>query len=207
MTYTYLYGAGGLSREIYSLLLDMQSELTEKVCFVVDSTYLESASTLNDFPICPIEKIPVNETNFLILALGDIAARNAFVERMSHGGSLWPTLIHPTASVGFDSVIGTGCVILAGVTITASCRVGDFTLINPNTSISHDCVIGNFVSIGPGVNLAGRVRVGDCVDIGTGAIVLPGIQIGSNAVIGAGAVVTKDVQPGDTVVGNPAKVI
>ena len=202
---TFFYGAGGLSREIYSLLLDSKSDLIDDVGLVVDPSYLESNTGFNQLPVYSIEEVPDKEVISLVLALGSNNARNAFVFKMSHHMATWPTLIHPKSSVGFESSLGTGSVILAGVTITAGCEIGDFTLVNPNTSISHDCTIGSFVSIGPGTSLAGNVTVGDNVEIGVGAVILPGISISSNARIGAGAVVTKNVEPWATVVGNPAK--
>jgi sugar O-acyltransferase (sialic acid O-acetyltransferase NeuD family) len=202
----FIYGAGGLAREIHSLVkAGCLTGATEVYCFVDEE--FESALHASDVKTVSKEHVLNLKSKQILLGVGNRQARMNFVSDNWARSASWPNVIHSNASIGSENLLGKGLVALSGVSITVGCEIGNFALFNPNASISHDCVIGDFVSVGPGVNLAGRVKVGDCVDIGTGAIVLPGIQIGSNAVIGAGAVVTKDVRSGDTVVGNPAKVV
>lgn len=115
------------------------------------------------------------------------------------------TLVHRTAFVAHNALIGEGSQILAQAAVCANARIGRGVIINTAASVDHDGEIGDGVHLGPGARLAGEVTVGRRVFIGTGAVVLPRINIGEDAVIGAGAVVTKNVDPGVTVVGNPAR--
>ncbi len=96
---------------------------------------------------------------------------------------------------------------MPGSVVNDYAAIGDFCIINSNSTVDHECVLGVGVHVMGGATLAGRVRVGDCSSIGSGAIVLPRVTIGSNCVIGAGAVVTKDVPDNAVVVGVPGKVI
>jgi sugar O-acyltransferase (sialic acid O-acetyltransferase NeuD family) len=117
------------------------------------------------------------------------------------------TVIHRTAFVAADALLGSGCQILAQSAVCTCAELGDGVIVNTSASVDHDCQIGRGVHVGPGARLAGEVTVGEMAFIGMGAIVLPRLRIGENAVIGAGAVVTRDVAPGITVLGAPARPI
>jgi len=116
------------------------------------------------------------------------------------------SVVHKTAFVANNSVVGEGSQILAMAAICANTHLGRGVIVNTAASVDHDCILGHGVHIAPGARLAGEVIAEDKVFVGTGAIILPRIRLGENAIIGAGAVVTKDVSAGMTVVGNPARV-
>ncbi|MBP0581871.1 acetyltransferase [Labrys sp. LIt4] len=115
------------------------------------------------------------------------------------------SLVHPTAMIASDAVVGLGSQVLIGATVATCVQVGRCSIINSRASVDHDCIIGDGVHIGPGATLCGQIEVGDGVFVGAGATVLPRIKIGSDATVGAGAVVTKDVPAGSTIVGVPAR--
>ncbi len=117
------------------------------------------------------------------------------------------TVVHRTAFVADNAVLGDGCQILAQAAVCAYARLGRGVLVNTAASVDHDSEIGDGVHLAPGVRLAGEVTVGARAFIGTGAIVLPRVRIGEDAIVGAGAVVLHDVLPGITVVGNPAAIL
>lgn len=117
------------------------------------------------------------------------------------------TLVHPSAYVARDAILGQGVQILANATVCTHARLGDGVIVNTGASVDHDGVIGAGTHIGPGAKLAGEVIVGARAFVATGAVVLPRIVIGDDAVVGAGAVVTRNVAPNTTVVGNPAKLL
>lgn len=83
-------------------------------------------------------------------------------------------------SIGKESILTNGCVILAHDASTVS--------VLKKTKV-------------------GQVCVGDNVFLGINTIVLPGVTIGSGAVVGAGSVVTRDVPQGMVAAGNPARVL
>lgn len=115
------------------------------------------------------------------------------------------TVIHPTAFVSDDAIVGAGCQVLAQASVCAAAFLGEAVIVNTGASVDHDCRIGAGAHIAPGAVLAGEVDVGEHAFVGAGAVVLPRIRIGAEAVIGAGAVVTRDVAPGIVVTGNPAR--
>lgn len=115
------------------------------------------------------------------------------------------TLIHPSAIIAKDAVIGEGAQIMAGVIIGPQAKIGRQCIINVKASIDHENILEDGVEISPGATLCGLVTVGTCAWIAAGATVLPMIQIGKHAIVGAGSVVNKNVPAETTVVGIPAK--
>jgi sugar O-acyltransferase (sialic acid O-acetyltransferase NeuD family) len=103
--------------------------------------------------------------------------------------------------------IGQGSIICAGANLTTNISVGDFVVVNLNTTVGHDCQLGNYSSLMPGVNLSGNVKLKDCAFVGSGANVLNGVEMGENATLGAGGVLTKSLEANKTAVGVPAKIV
>ena len=140
-----------------------------------------------------------------IIAIGDNKIRQKISSIFTQQN--WQTVIHPSAIISTDVLIGEGSVIMAGAIIQPDTRIGKHVIINTGASIDHDCCIGNYVHISPKVTLSGDVYVGDGAHIGVGACVIPGIRIGKWAIIGAGSVIIRDVPDYAVIVGNPGKVI
>jgi sugar O-acyltransferase (sialic acid O-acetyltransferase NeuD family) len=117
------------------------------------------------------------------------------------------TIVHRSAFVAQNAVLGDGCQVLAQSAVCANARLGRSVIVNTCASVDHDCVVEDGVHIAPGGRLAGEIRVGAGAFVGAGAVILPRLRIGESAIVGAGAVVTRDVPPYTTVVGNPARPI
>lgn len=118
---------------------------------------------------------------------------------------LKPTIIvHPSAEIADNAIIGEGCQLLVGAIVGVQARLGRECIINTNASVDHECVLKDGSALGPGVTLCGQVKMGINGWICAGATVLPRIKIGADAIVGAGAVVISDVADGMTVVGVPA---
>ena len=117
------------------------------------------------------------------------------------------TLVHPSASIADNAMIGAGSQILAGAIIAPEAKLGRQCIVNVNASVDHEDILEEGVELAPGATLCGLVRVGTNGWICAGATVLPRIKIGADAIVGAGAVVTKEVPEGITVVGVPARPI
>jgi sugar O-acyltransferase (sialic acid O-acetyltransferase NeuD family) len=119
----------------------------------------------------------------------------------------WQTVIHPSAIISNDVLIGEGSVIMAGAIIQPGTTIGKHCIINTGACIDHDCVIGDFVHISPNCSLAGGVSVGDGTFIGIGTSIIPNKTIGSWTNVGAGSVIITDQPDNCTTLGVPAKPI
>lgn len=202
-----IFGAGGFGREVLDVI-DAQNAKDHRFEFIgflddgdVDLDLLgrRGVRLLNGLSEA------VDERAAFTIGIGDTSSRRSIDERLSNAGLEPVTLIHPTASCGFDVDIGSGSVLTAGVRMTTNIRIGRHVHLNLNCTVGHDSVINDFVSVFPGATISGSVSIGAGTTVGTGANLLPGVTIGKDAFIGAGAVVTRDVDDGQTVVGSPAK--
>ena len=126
-------------------------------------------------------------------------------DRFCESGLQPVTLIHPSAIIARNAVIGEGSQIMAGTVIGPEAQLGKLCIINTSASVDHENVFEDGVEIAPGATLCGMVMVGTNSWIAAGATVLPRIKIGRNCIVGAGSLVNRDVPDETTVVGVPAK--
>lgn len=96
-----------------------------------------------------------------IVAIGDQAARVRLFQQLIDFKATLATIIHPTAWVSIDAVIGVGTAIMAGAVVGTHATVGRGSIINANATVDHDVNLGEFAHLGVGVSLAGGVTVGD----------------------------------------------
>lgn len=149
--------------------------------------------------------VDVNLTGPLVIAIGNNKIRKLISGRVLNAD--WQTLIHPSAIISKNVIIGEGSVIMAGVIIQPGTRIGKHCIINTGACVDHDCVIGDFVHIAPNCSLAGSVSVGEGTLIGIGSSIIPNRTIGSWTNVGAGSVIITDQPDNCTTLGVPAKPI
>jgi UDP-N-acetylglucosamine acyltransferase len=95
--------------------------------------------------------------------------------------------MHPgTVHGGLETVVGDGCLVMAGV------------------HVAHDCRIGSRVVMANGVTLGGHVQVGDFAVLGGLVAVHQHVRIGAYAMVGGLSGVESDVIPYGSAVGNRA---
>jgi sugar O-acyltransferase (sialic acid O-acetyltransferase NeuD family) len=141
------------------------------------------------------------EGDSVIVAIGNNEKR---LELLSTLDDL-TTVVHPSAVVSKDAVLGLGTVVLAGAIVQPGVVMGRGCIINTGGTVDHDCKLGNGVHVSPGAHIGGDVSIGECSWIGIGASVKNGMIIGNGVIVGAGAAVVSDLPDGVTVVGVPAK--
>jgi len=200
-----IYGAGGLGREILSLVRSLPQY--EVLGFLDDGvakgTLVKGVKVLGGIEVLHSSDHPVN----LVLAIGDPKVKASIVRGIKSPNIEYPILRHPTAVIQDEAavVIGKGTILCAGSILTTDIHLGSHVLVNLNTTIGHDTSIGNYSSLMPGVNVSGEVTIGNSVLIGSGSSILNRVQIGDRCVIGIGSVVNKDIEPGVTAAGVPAR--
>jgi sugar O-acyltransferase (sialic acid O-acetyltransferase NeuD family) len=203
MNEVYLYGAGGISKIIYEILLSMG----KRVKGVFDDD--PPNAKFRDLPVRPgigllgKDKFPPLDAP-VVISVGN-NARRAEIARLlnSHYG----TAIHTSVLVSPTAEVSPGTIILHGSIVQSGTRLGSHVLINTAASIDHDCSLGDYSHVSPHGTLCGHVEVGEGSHIGAGAVIIQCVRIGKWCVVGAGAVVLKDVPDYSTVVGNPARVL
>lgn len=200
-----IYGAGGLGREVLSLVYATDSY--EVKGFLDDGispgTIIKGVKVLGGSSILKSFDQPTN----LVIALGSPSAKLELLKKLDRSRVNFPIMRHPSAILQDASAIevGEGTILCAGSILTTDIKIGNHVLINLNCTIGHGVTVGAGSSIMPGVNIAGEVAVGSGVLIGSGVNVINRVRLGDRCTIGMGSVVLRDVDAGITAVGVPAK--
>ncbi|WP_313101161.1 acetyltransferase [Epilithonimonas sp.] len=193
----YILGAGGHSK----VIIEIAEELGYKIISILD----DNPTVENIFQYKVVHSSNnINISENVFLAVGNNINRKKIASRFTAPEL---NLIHPSAVVSKRTIFGYGNVVMAGVVINSSVKIGNHCIINTSASIDHDCEIDDFVHISPNVSLAGNVRVMEGAHVGIGATVKQDITIGKWSVVGAGAVVVNNVPDNAVVVGNPARIL
>lgn len=199
-----LVAAGGLGRETAEAARAAGDDV---IGFVDDDperhgTLVEGVPVLGGLPA-----VQDHPGATLVLCPGQGAARAALVARLQAMGvsdERYGTVVHPTVAVPASCPVAAGSVLLAGVVLTASVRVGRHVVVMPNVTLTHDDVVEDFATICAGVHLGGGVRIGRAAYVGMAASVRQGVRVGPGAVVGMGSAVLRDVPAGQTWWGVPA---
>lgn len=177
-----------------------------KLCGYTEIEFLDDDETKKSCGPYPVvgkckEVVPID--NDIFIAIGDNEIRRKFIRR--HYDKRIVSLIHPSAVISENVVIGKGTVVMAGAVINPDTKIGVGCIINTSSSVDHDCKIGDYCHISVGAHLCGTVTIGTKIWVGAGAIISNNINVCDDTFFGAGAVVTKDINESGTYIGVPAK--
>lgn len=192
-----LFGAGGHAKVVADIVKSNNEEIKGFLCN--DENPSADLHILgND---CAAE-LEYADKQFIICVGNNKIRKNIALD---HKQLTYATVIHPSAVVAEDVVIGKGTVVMAGAIINPGVIIGEHCIINSGAIIEHDCQIGDYAHVSPRAALGGTVKVGENVHIGIGATVKNNITICKDVVVGAGAVVVKDICEEGTYIGIPAR--
>ncbi|MTD54508.1 acyltransferase [Amycolatopsis pithecellobii] len=125
-----------------------------------------------------------------VVAVADPLLRRSLSERMLGRGLIPSLLVHPAATIGHDTSLAGGCIVLANTYVATGAQLSAHTQVQAGSTIGHDSVLHDYVTVLPGADVAGRVVLHGDVTVGHGARVLPGLVIGPSTCVEAGEVVT-----------------
>lgn len=141
------------------------------------------------------------------VAIGNAAVRRRIQTMLAQNGAKIATLIHPSAVLAEDVVVGPGTAIMAGAVINPGTVIGDGAIINTCASVDHDCRIGEYIHIAVGARICGSVHLEEDTWVGAGATIIQNLSVCAGCMIGAGAVVIRNICEPGTYVGVPARII
>ena len=203
-----LFGAGGHAKSVISVLL---AQGKWQLAGLLEEGGREMGKRVLGYPVLgdldeldPLMKKGITKA---MVCIGTNPVRARISDLLISRGFELVSILHPTAFLMTDCVVGKGSFFHAHSLIGPKCHVGLSTVVQPFTSLGHEGRIGNFVHFCPGSHIGGKVTIGDLCFFGPGAVVYPCITIGRNVSVGANAVVDQDVPDDAVVIGNPAKIV
>lgn len=201
----YILGCGGMAREAYWIYKRLGRES------LVEAFVEENSQGTDE----KIYGIPIMDSSLIdrlskdVRFIGAIGSglRKRWIEEIVSKGFLFDTVIDPSAIIGTNVSLESGCIVMPGTIITCDVEIKSHTIINVGATISHDCKIGRFVTVSPGVSIGGKTEIGDRSWIGIGVTIVNNVKVGSHSFIGAGSTITKDIPDNVLVYGVPGKII
>lgn len=196
-----IFGGGGHAKVIADIALKNGYEIKG---FLDDN---DSVSMVLGYPVLGKidDCVKYKDTCVFAIGIGNNSVRKMIFEK--YPDLEYPTFIHPTASIGIETKIGRGTVVMPLVVVNACAEVGAFSVLNSGCVVEHDCKVGDFTLIAPNATLCGVAKIGNSVWMGAGSSVNPTVKICDNVTVGSGGVVTKDIEEPGTYVGVPVKKI
>lgn len=206
-----IFGAGGLSKEIASLLerINKVEELWNLIGFFDDNSQLLDRDVSHYGKVIGnIDTLNSWQTPLAIcIAIGNPHNLRNVRERITNPLISFPNIISPR--VGYADIvsfkIGEGNIIQEGCWMSNDVTIGNFNLLNGDIVLGHDVEVGDYNVLMPDIRVSGDVTIGMCNLIGVGSIILQQITISENVTLGAGAVLMTKPKNGCTYLGNPAK--
>lgn len=209
-----IIGAGGFGREVLDVIDAINDQWAESVGqgyeflgFLDDGSpdldLLDARGVSHLGPVTKLAEL-ASDVGYLI-GIGDGGVRRRlddYGRSLSHPS---PTVVHPSATQGFDVRFGPGTVVCSHVSLTNNIRIGRHVHLNLNCTVGHDVVLGDYVTVSPLVAISGEVTAETGAMFGTGSTINQRVTMGESAILGAGAAAVKDIPAGVTAVGIPAK--
>lgn len=201
-----IIGAGGMGRTVYSNVLESRGY---GETFVIKGFIDDDLHALDGLPYYPpvigtISDYQPKADDVFVCSIGG-ASRKPCMESIINRGGEFISVIHRTARLLTNVVIGKGNFIGADTVIGNDVVIGDYNMIQSYTIIGHDVRMGDFNRIDTRVTCVGGVVIENEVNIHTSAVISHNVTVENRAHVAALSFVIKDVKAGTTVIGNPAK--
>lgn len=205
-----IYGAGDYGEEMVWYINEINAVNIEwNILGFVDDG-MEPGTVVYGYPVLGGVDYLISYTEevYVIcsIALPDVKKR--IITNLSLNKNIrYPIIIHPSAVIADDAVIGEGTCVGAGAVISIKAEIGKHAIVDQLANVGHHSVVGEYTLIAPGSAIGGHVKIGNSVDMGIGCRVMMLAEVGDNVILGAGAVVVKNIPENCTAVGVPAKPI
>jgi len=119
-----IYGSGGFARETAQLLTDLDSPSLQVRGFLDDDTTRHGQCCWGLPILGDVAWLATRPGTAVVIAVGSPRTKQAIANRARAAGATFPTLVHPSATVGQGVTLGNGCIICGNCILTTDITVG-----------------------------------------------------------------------------------
>lgn len=204
-----IVGAGGCGREILQWAKEINSfkKRWQIKGFIDDNLNALEGKVCDKRVLSSIDGYQIDSDDEFLCCIGNSRIRKMITEKLKKRGAIFTTLIHPSAVISDNCIIGEGGIVYPFALISDNAVLGEGCIINMYSSIAHDAILGDYCTISAHCDVTGMCRLGERVFMGTTSSIVPGTNIGDDVYICAGSTVMTRVKEGVKVLGNPARII
>lgn len=204
-----IVGAGGLAKEIYCIIKDINKHNISWEFIGFIDTLCMGKVIIDEYSVIGDDTYAVSNLTeiSIIVGIGTPSLREKIYHFYKKNGDFdFPNILHPNVVGDFENIVlDEGNIIAGGAILSTGIRIGRCNIINMSTIVAHDVKISNFCTINPGANISGNVEVEDRCLIGANSIIHQGLTIKQGTTLGLGSALTRSTVPHSTYFGNPAK--
>lgn len=205
-----IIGAGGVGKETIQLIRDINKVMPLwNIIGIVDDNKEIIGKSFNGVEVIgETDSLnSIRKSTYAVCTISNAVIKKRVIEKVNNRYIEYANLIHPTAVIGEDVILGFGNIIQAYCVVTTNIIIGNHVQLNPQCGIGHDCIIKNYTSLYWNVNISGNVIIGEGCVLGTKTTVIQGKNIGDWTITGANSTIISDIPQNCTVVGTPARMI
>lgn len=205
----FIYGAGGLGRQILDTVCDYndKTKTWNSISFIDDCV---NSTLINNVKVFRSNEFYTSfnaENAEIIIAMGEPYHRlKIYNEILTYGFNI-ATFYAESSEISKYAKLDNGVIVDRKSIISTNVAIGTNTYINRGVIIGHDVVIGKNCVICPGVVIGGKAVIKDNTFIGSSATIRDNITIGEECILGMGSVVVSSIEDKKVALGNPAKVV
>ncbi len=149
--------------------------------------------------------VPAPDEVFIV-ANGEPSIKAKLVKKIQASGGRLISMIHPTAYVASNAIVGEGAVLCPFAFVAPFAELEPHVTLNVHAGCGHNSKIASFAVLSPYASVSGAAELGEEVFMGTHAYVAPRVKIGARTKISTGAFAVADIPENALATGNPARV-
>lgn len=199
-----IFGTSGISKEIQTIIDEINvgyhNNIFDFLGFVSEKEEDIGKKIGNSYVICSDASFEKYIKTFkqlgVVIPIGSPAIKRKIWEMVQQYDNLvYPNIISPSAKIlnRVSVKMGIGNIICSGCILTTEIQIGNFNLVNLNSTIGHNVILGSYGVINPLSSISGDVVIEDEVLLGAGCAIKQGLTIGKKSTVGLGAIITKNV--------------
>jgi len=202
-----IVGAGDLGREVYIWFAGIADSTRPWTLsgFLDSCSHCPKTADLNIPLLGRPETYPPADDEVFVCAIGSARPRARVCDMLTDRGARFISLVHPSAFVATDAVVGCGCLVFPSAFVDTKGVIEDHATLYYGSKVGHHAIVGRGSMVLPNAVVGSGSVLGNGVTMATNSFSLPGIQIGDFATVGANSVAVRDVPPATTVFGVPAR--